>query len=142
MGFSVSASTIVIFIALVLSAGAVYTTWDYSQDQIISAYQNEKTDLLNKKSTEILIKNTTYNSSTDTYSVEVKNIGETTLIVNYTDLLTDGAIRTSLNYSIINSSTTSYWLPGETLIINTSLTQEPNRTKVITSNGLTKTLIK
>lgn len=138
MGFSVSVSTLLIFLGIMLAAGPLYGAWTYTQEELSDADDAALNDLMEKKVTQIDITGTTYTGST--YSAEVVNNGSAGVNVSRTTLLLDGEL-SSADKAVKGSTGSGLWLPGDTLVINATTSTQPNRAKVVTPNGVSDTVI-
>lgn len=136
MGFSVSGSTVVILIGCLIAFSAAFTVATDSFDRMTTA-QDERADrLLDRQNTAIEIDDV--NETEGTFTVNVTNIGSTTLAIDRTDLLVDGEYNdTEPTVIDANGETrdgTNLWLPGETLEYELPL--EITRVKIVTENGI------
>ena len=142
MGFSVSGSAAILFIAAFVSVGILYLAAYNGYERVQDADAGHGERVLEQRNTEVNVTNTTYNSTDDILTVNVTNEGATSLSVNETDLLVDGEFysRDSYeNWTVDGQSNTTLWLPGETYSIEVNLSAEPSRVKVVTSTGVTAT---
>jgi len=114
MGFSVSAATAVIFAGLFLALGIFYPAMANSYERVQTADANQADRALEQANSDIRID--TVGGST----IDVVNEGSTTLPVNKTDLVIDGAYqeRSTVATDIDGDDTTGLWLPGETLTLD------------------------
>lgn len=138
MGFSVSVSTLLIFLGMMLAAGPLYGAWTYTHEELSDADDDALKDLMDKKATAIDVTGTTY--SGDTYSVEVVNNGSSGINTSRTTLLLDGELA-SAQRAVVGNDGSGLWLPGETLVMNATTTTMPNRARIVTSNGVSDTVI-
>lgn len=136
MGFSVSGSTAIIFIAAIVSFGVMYTS-AYNSYELMDAAEDEKTaNLLEQQNTEIEIVAIQTFTSNNTVDVTVKNTGATELHVGDTDLLLNGAYQSGVNTLVDGQSGRTLWLPGENLTMEASFDPTGTvRVKVITTRG-------
>lgn len=142
MGFSVSGSAAILFIAAFVSVGILYSAAFNGYEQIQDAEDASDERVLNAKNTAIEVANVTYDASEDTMTVNVTNNGSTTLSVSGTDLVSNGSYVTNsayLNTSVDGNNETDLWLPGETYSLTVSQSPKPDRIKVVTSNGVAAT---
>jgi len=143
MGFSVSGSAAILFIAAFVSAGILYSAAFNGYEQVQDAENVRNDRVLEAKNTAIEVSNVSYNAtSTERLTVNVTNNGSTTLSVSGTNLLTDGTYvgdDAYLNTSVDGNNETDLWLPGETYTMTVYQEPEPNRVKVVTSNGVAAT---
>jgi len=134
MGFSVSASAAVIFLAAFLAFGTLYTTASNGYDQVQGARHAAAERALAQSNTAIRLDNATYGSGR--VSLNVTNTGTTALSVNDTDVVLDNALAVSPATDVNGDATTDVWLPGETLHVVVTVSSKPTRVKVVTGNGV------
>lgn len=139
MGFSVSGSTAILFIAMFVSFGVVYTASYNSFERVTEAKGGEMDQMLNQRNTGLNITDTTYSGGNLT--VSVNNTGATSLNLEDTDVLVDGSYVTDsdvVDRDVDGDVDTSLWLPGETLSVTVNATS-PARVKVVTGLGVADT---
>lgn len=137
MGFSVSGSAAIIFLAAFISFGILYTSAYNSYERIDAAEDDKANQLLAQQNTEIEIVAVETDTGTDTVNVTVKNTGSTEVSVNDTDLLLDGTYQDSVSTTVDGQSDRTLWLPGENLTMETSYTLSGSvRVKVVTEQGI------
>jgi flagellar protein FlaF len=133
MGFSVSASTAVIFAGLFLALGMFYPAVANSYERVQAADANQADRALDQANSDIRID--TVGGST----IDVVNEGSTALPVNKTDLVIDGEYqeRSTVATDINGDDTTGLWLPGETLTLdpNTGL-GGVDQIRIVTEHGV------
>jgi len=138
MGFSVSASTAVIFAGLFLALGMFYPAMANSYERVQAADANQADRALEQANTDIRLDDASKGGGgSDPLEVTLTNTGSTSLTVSETDLLVDG---TYIQRSELDTdSTTDLWLPGETLDItyNPSGSFSADRVRVVTEHGVT-----
>ena len=142
MGFSVSGSAAILFIAAFVSVGILYSAAFNGYEQVQDAEAASDDRVLEAKNTAIEIANVTYDADNDTMTVNVTNNGSTTLSVSGTDLVSNGSYVTQdayLNTSVDGNNETDLWQPGETYSMTVSQAPKPDRIKVVTSNGVSAT---
>ena len=141
MGFSVSGSAAIIFVAAFIGFGMFYTASANSIEQINDARADQADRTLDQQNTDIEIVTAVWNSSgNDDLDIEVENTGATELSVEDTDLLVDGVYQTGYDTSVEGDSGTDVWAPQQTLTITvTTLSSQPNDVKVVTENGVADT---
>jgi flagellar protein FlaF len=139
VGFGVSGSTAVIFLGVLIATGTLYTAAAGSAEQISEARDDDQEDLLERRNTAIDVTRVVYNSTgNDNLEVTVQNTGTTTLSVNGTSLLVDnehidlGHTQTSVE----GDDTTDVWAADQTLVLTTTMDQEPDHVKVVAENGI------
>ncbi len=140
MGFSVSGSTAIIFLAMFISFGIVYSAAYNGFERVSDARSDHADIVLNQQNTALNI--TTVNYSGGKLNVTVSNTGSTSLDVNDTDVLVDGSYVTAADVASRNvngDATTELWLPGETLRFQINVSSSPTRVKVVSGPGLADT---
>ncbi|WP_137287257.1 fla cluster protein FlaF [Halorussus salinisoli] len=142
MGFSVSGSTVVLFLGIFISFGVAYSAANNGFERVNEAYEENADGELVRQNTEIDIADAAVaNEGGEAYlNVAVDNNGSTTLSVNDTDILIDGNYTPQTSQKMVTvevdgNSETDLWLPGETLQFNVSVT-DPDRVKVVTGPGV------
>ncbi|WP_256288083.1 fla cluster protein FlaF [Halobellus inordinatus] len=137
MGFGVSGSTAVIFLGVLIASGTLYTAAAGSAEQISEARDDDQEDLLERRNTAIDVTRVVYyDDSTPTLQVSVENAGTTTLSVNGTSLLVDNTFESVTQTSVESDETTDVWGADQTLVLNTTMDQEPDHVKVVAENGI------
>jgi len=130
MGFSVSASTAIIFAGLFLAVGTLYPAVSNAHERVTDA-EIERTDArLDMRNTDITI--TAVDNSTP--SVGVRNEGSTALNTSDLDFVIDGKYQSRDRYSP-DLSEQGIWVPGETITFTGSGTID-DRVKVVTEHGI------
>lgn len=142
MGFSVSGSAAILFIAAFVSVGILYSAAfnGYERVQDAESVQNDR--VLDAKNTEIAVANVSYDAGSQELTVNVTNNGSTTLSIDETDLISNGSyVRDSayLSTSVDGDATTDLWMPGETYSLTVTQSPKPERVKVVTENGVAAT---
>jgi flagellar protein FlaF len=137
MGFSVSGSAAIIFLAAFVGFGVLYTSAYNSFELIETAADDREAELLGQQNTEIQIVAAEAFAGNDTVTVTIENTGTTELGVNETDLLVNGTYQADPSTSVEGAADSSLWLPGENLTMETSYTVSgPTRIKVVTEHGI------
>jgi flagellar protein FlaF len=142
MGFSVSGSAAILFIAAFVSVGILYSAAYNGFERVQDAEDSHGERVLEQRNTIVDVTNVTYDDADNELTVNVTNHGSTELVVEETDLLVDGEFQRPSNYvasSVDGNSSTSLWLPGETYSITVNASTQPNRVKIVTSTGVTAT---
>jgi flagellar protein FlaF len=143
MGFSVSGSAAVIFVAAFIGFGMFYSATANSFERVNDAREDQRDRLLDQQNTDISIISATWNSTgEDNLVVTVDNTGSETLSVEETDLLVDNDYETGYSTSVDNDDSTDIWASQEQLKITvTSFSSPPDRVKVVTENGVAETAV-
>ena len=144
MGFSVSGSAAVIFVAAFIGFGMFYTATANSFERVNDAREDQRDRLLDQQNTEISLVSATWNATgSENLVVTVDNTGSETLSVEETDLLVDNDYQTEYETTVNtnpSNPSTDIWASQEQLEITvTSLSTEPVRVKVVTENGIAET---
>ena len=136
MGFSVSASTAVIFAGLFLALGMFYPAVANSYERVQAADANQADRALEQANTDIQLDDAT--DGGNQLDVTLTNNGSTSLTVSETDLRINGTYiqRSELNTKVDGDTTTDLWLPGETLSITHDTSGTVNRVRVVTEHGV------
>lgn len=151
MGFSVSASTAIIFIAAFVSVGVLYTSAYNGYEQVSGASMAAQESALDQQNTAINITSVTHNAtaSPDYVNVTVENTGSTTLSVEDTDVLLNGSYQATYVSRTVSTESgvvaaggdgTDLWQPGERLHLSIARTiTEPIHVKIVTGTGVADT---
>jgi len=126
MGFSVSASTAIIFAGMFLAVGILYPAVSNGFEQVQDAQVERDQAQLDLRNTAINI------TDASDGEITVKNTGTTSLKVSEVDLIVDGEYE---GREFDNGRDDSdLWLPGETITANGF--SNANRIKVVTDHGI------
>jgi len=138
MGFSVSASTAIIFAGLFLAVGILYPAVSNGYEQIQDAQVERDQAQLDLRNTAINI------TEADGDSITVENTGTTSLTVSEVDVIFQGEYLTrpsengqngfEFENRDVDDGDSDLWLPGEELTI-TEFNGE-GRVKVVTEHGI------
>jgi len=141
MGFSVSGSAALIFVAAFIGFGMFYTASANSVELINDARSDQADRTLEQQNTELDIVSAVWNpDGNDNLEVTIDNTGGTQLSVEDTDLLVDGVYRTGYNTDVDGDTATDVWAPQQTLTITvTTLSSQPDGVKAVTENGVADT---
>ncbi|MDH5021155.1 archaellum stator protein ArlF [Halobacterium rubrum] len=142
MGFSVSGSAAILFIAAFVSVGILYSAAFNGYERVQDAEEVQDDRVLEAKNTAIEISNVTYDSTEENMTVNVTNNGSTALSINETDLISNGSYVTRDAYvstSVDSNTETDLWLPGETYSLTVTQSPKPDRVKIVTENGVAAT---
>ncbi|MGB9952266.1 flagellin [Haloarcula marismortui] len=143
MGFSVSGSAAVIFVAAFIGFGMFYSAAANSFERVNDAREDQRDRLLDQQNTDISLVSATWNSSgNDNLVVTVDNTGSETLSVDATDLLVDNDYQAGYGTTVDGDGSTDIWASQERLTITvSSLSNQPDRVKVVTENGIAETMV-
>ena len=142
MGFSVSGSAAVIFVAAFIGFGMFYSAAANGFERVNDAREDQRDRLLDQQNTDISVVSATWNNSDDNLVVTVDNTGSETLSVEATDLLVDNDYQTGYDTTVDTDPSTDIWASQERLEITvTSFSSSPLRVKVVTENGIAETMV-
>jgi len=143
MGFSVSGSAAIIFVAAFIGFGMFYSAATNGFERVNDAREDQRDRLLDQQNTEISLVSATWNSSgNDNLVVTVDNTGSETLSVEATDLLVDNDYHSGYDTSVDGDSSTDIWASQERLTVTvTSLSSQPDQVKVVTESGVADTMV-
>jgi len=130
MGFSVSASTAIVFAGMFLAVGILYPAVSNGFEQVQDAQVERDSAQLDMRNTAIEITDTSDDQLT------VKNTGTTSLTLSEVDLIVDGDYQErNEDFDIVNddSSSNELWLPGEEITISGF---SGDHAKVVTDHGI------
>jgi flagellar protein FlaF len=138
MGFGVSGSYAVVFLAVLVSLGTVYGVLSNTTEQVTNALDDELTRADETGRTVINITSADYRNNT--LQLEVENTGDTALSVSDTDLLVDGeyVLEENRTSAVSGNGDTDGWARGQTLALSVDL-PTPDRVKVVTEHGVAAT---
>jgi len=143
MGFSVSGSAAILFIAAFVSVGILYSAAYNGYERVQDADDSHGERMLEQRNTAVNVTDATYNASGNEYvTVNVTNTGSTTLSVDTTDVLVDGELQPRdgyVDWDVEGQNGTELWLPGETYNVTVAVDSQPDRVKVVTPPGVTDT---
>lgn len=137
MGFSVSATTVVLLLAALLALGTFQAAVFEGHERRAEATDALEEQRLDRANTAVELAAVTHNATSGRLAVRVNNTGATALSVDTVDLLVDNDYTTPTP-SIANRTTTNLWLPGESLVLETTVT-DPTRVRVVTGPGVAVT---
>jgi len=134
MGFSVSVSTAIIFLALFISFGVMYPVMVDGYERVNIAQQDNQNDFLHQQNTDIELDDVVVDDGT---TVTVTNTGSVELDVSRVDLVIDNTLiqRSSTLTRVNGDASRELWLPGETLTIETNMDADES-VVVIVENGI------
>lgn len=141
MGFSVSASAAIIFVAMFMSMGILYPAVANGVEDVSDARADSADQLLDQQNTAITVATVSYDAPSTTLTVAVDNTGTTDLSVAATDVLVNNSYVTPSTTTVDGDASTDLWLPGERLTVeaDVSLTADgSNRVVVVTHHGISQ----
>ena len=139
MGFSVSGSAALIFVAAFIGFGMFYSAAANSTEMVNDAREDHSDRQLERTNTEIQISTVNYDTGSAYLNVTVENTGTTELSVSDVDVLADNSYQTGYRTVVEGTTTTDLWLPQETLAINTTVSPRPDGVKIVTGPGVAAT---
>jgi len=140
MGFSVSGSAALIFVAAFIGFGMFYSAAANGFENVNDAQSDKSDRALERQNTEIELQSVVYNSTADSVNVTVVNTGSNGLAVSEVDLLTDNTYQSGYRTAVDGDEATGLWLPEEQLVINaTGIASDPGRVKIVTGPGIAAT---
>ena len=119
MGFGTSGSALLIFAALFLAVGSLYTATTNATERVREA-QDDRTDHQQTiRYTDVTVTDATYNTTSGNFTVTVENTGESALSTDHIDTVIDGTYRDGSDYEVVtvDGRATDVWRPGETLVL-------------------------
>lgn len=139
MGFSVSGSAALIFVAAFIGFGMFYSATANSAEMVNDAREAQSDRQLERTNTAIEITTVNYDSTSNYLNITVENTGATELSVSDVDVLADNSYQTGYRTAVEGDTGTDLWLPQETLAINASLSSQPSQVKIVTGPGVAAT---
>lgn len=140
MGFSVSGSAAIIFVAAFIGFGMFYSASANTLEQISDARDDQRDSLLEQQNTEISLTDVTYDPDADSLSLTVENTGSTELAVSDVDVLVDNEYQSGYQTAVDGDTETDLWVAQTTLEVTvTGLTTKPARVKLVTGPGIETT---
>lgn len=141
MGFSVSSSTIIIFIAFLLSFSVFYGSWSSSQDILSETKKETVNNRVEKIQTDIQIVNAEFISSNSDIIINTSNTGSTTLEIKDVTIIINGKYQDNneFEFKIFKNNETiesNYWYPNEYLVAKRLIGSPNGSVKVIVENGI------
>ena len=133
MGFSVSASTAIIFAGMFLAVGILDPAVSNGFEQVQDAQVDRDQAQLDMRNTAISI------TEANEDVITVENTGTTSLKVSEVDLIVDGTYkeRSSYETAVEDNGETDLWLPGEELTLNNfNNFSVDERAKIVTEHGI------
>ena len=139
MGFSVSGSAALIFVAAFIGFGMFYSAAANSAEMVNDASDDRSDRQLDRTNTAIQITTVNYDSTAEYLNITVENTGSTELSVSDVDLLADNSYQTGYRSAVEGDTATDLWLPQETLAINATMSSQPSQVKIVTGPGVAAT---
>lgn len=136
MGFSVSGSAAIIFLAAFVSFGMLFTAGYGGFEQIEDARAGHAEKVLERQNTDIDIVNVT-SADSESVNLTVENTGTETLVVNDTDVLLDGTYQVPDSTNVSDHQNPDIWAPGEELTMNITYSHSGSvRVTIVTGAGV------
>jgi flagellar protein FlaF len=140
MGFSVSASFVLILLGVFIAASAVYTTGGNTFERLNDARHDQAENLDAAHKTELNITSVGLTGTNDDCDVSftVNNTGSTTLSLDETSLLIGNNYQTGWqgDATVDTDSATDLWSPGEQLGGERTGLFSPDAVTVVTKTGV------
>jgi len=140
MGFSVTVTHIIFFLAFTGMASAVMGTYWSTSDELQEARRADAERLAEIVQTDLTVTTTSYNNGLDRFTVDIENTGTTTLDHTQFAFLVEGVYIDSadiVSQSVVGEGSTELLMPGDTLqVVIGSITSSPNRFRAISENGV------
>jgi len=137
MGFSVSGATILILTGLLISFGMFYTAASNGQERVSEAQSASLEDSREVLNSDLNVMRVLWDSTNNELTVLVNNTGTVDYTVNDTDVVVDNELQTSfVMREVDGDANTDLWLAGEQLEVVVSLSEKPDRVKVVTETGV------
>ena len=137
MGFSVSASTAIVFAGLFLAVGILYPAVSNGYEMVNDAEVDQEDARLEMRNSAINI------TELSTSTINVTNEGSTALDASEIDVVVNGEYQPRDDYTtgVDGNTGTDLWLPGETLNITSSAVgaSTNDRVRLVTDHGLSVT---
>jgi flagellar protein FlaF len=141
MGFSTSGSVAVLFVSMLVMMSTLYPVVETANERMSDASDDRNERSLDRYNTAINVTNVSYNGTAETLTILVNNTGSTTLSVDETDVLLDGAFQTGYTKRVDGDATRTIWAPGEQLELELDgVTGAPGRVKLVTEFGIAATI--
>jgi archaellum component FlaF (FlaF/FlaG flagellin family) len=137
MGFSVSAATTVLLLAMVLAFGVFQAAVFEGAERRTEAADAAEELRLDRANTDLELGAVEHDAAADRLVVRVNNTGATALSVESVDLLVDNRY-VDAETSVGNRTDTDLWLPGETLVLEAPLA-DADRVRVVAGPGVAET---
>jgi flagellar protein FlaF len=140
MGFSVSGSAALIFVAAFIGFGMFYSAAANTMENVNDARDDRADRSLERTNTAISLTDVRYNSSAQSLNLTLENTGSTELTVSDIDILADNTYLSGYRTTVAGNTATDLWLPEEQLVVNaTGVTTDPGRVTVVTGPGISAT---
>lgn len=137
MGFSTSGSLLIVFFALLIGLGTMYSTTSNTTDHLSDAYSDQLSLQHDVQDTRINVTEATWHTSDETLTIRTTNAGATDLSVDDVSVLIDGEFRAADTFDIVRveERETKIWDLREELRLENE-TAQPDRVKVVTGVGV------
>jgi flagellar protein FlaF len=146
MGFSVSASTAVVFLGMFIAAGVLYPAVSNGGELVMDARQQSVDSSLAQTNTEIDLFRAVYYTGNETLHVNATNTGTTTLDLTEVNVLVDNVPNStdaSYETAITGNTGTEVWLPGEDARFRSEFgdtSGDPDRVKLVVDHGVSEAI--
>ena len=145
MGFSASGAALVVFAALFVALGTMYTTTATSLGRLEEAEAAQVEHAVTIQDTQVEVTEATWDGGAGTLTVRVNNTGETTLSTEETSVLVDGQYLplSAFETVTVDGHDSRRWGPGASLLLEDTddsvgavTDTPPVRVKVVTGPGV------
>jgi len=140
MGFGTSGSLLLVFFALFIAIGSLYTVSANTTEHVTEATDDQQERLEDVQQSQITVSEAIWNSTDTTLTVRVNNTGETTLDAENVDVVVDGSYVGTADFERVEVDGTdaAVWLPGDQLVLEDEDTVDsrPDRVKVVSGPGV------
>jgi archaellum component FlaF (FlaF/FlaG flagellin family) len=116
MGFSVSATMAIFFVAFLILFSVLYASVNDAFDNVSESFDHKYEDMQDRALTELEFVTLTYDRGRNTLEITIRNSGSVVLGTNYTELLIDGTLVPFIDRTI-GGVYSGYWLPTDVLTI-------------------------
>jgi flagellar protein FlaF len=143
VGFGTSGSLLLVFTGLFIAVGSFYTVAANTAERAAEATDRQRERLADVQESAINVTGATYDASGEgNLTVRVENTGGTTLSVGAVDFVVDGRYVPpgDLGRVTVAGNGTGVWRPGEVLVLEGSLSEAPDRVKVVTGPGVAEAI--
>lgn len=145
-GLSTAASLLVVFVALFLALGSLYTVTANTVERVADAREEQRDRQDSVAETAVEISSATWDPNDANFTVTVNNTGDRALRVPASDTVVDGTYVPIEDYERVevDGEDSDLWRPGERLVIEdadtvTDFASAPARVRFVTETGVAAT---
>ncbi|PSQ33256.1 hypothetical protein BRD09_01445 [Halobacteriales archaeon SW_10_68_16] len=139
MGFSTSGSLLLVFFALFVAVGTLYSVSANTTEELTEATDDQQERIDDVQQSRVNVTAATWDPSVGNLTIRVNNTGETRLDAADVDVIVDGEYRDTTDFERVEVAGTdsTVWLPGEQLVLeDADVATKPTRVKVVTGPGV------